>query len=47
MFTTLKDGTIQWLKKPFDQDGTALNWFLFTGLMLAIGWLWSRVIHRI
>lgn len=36
-----------WLNKPFDESMSAVDWFLFVGLMLAIIWLWSRIIVRI
>lgn len=41
------NSTKAWLAKPFDEDGSAVNWFLFIGLLLAICWLWSRIIVRI
>jgi len=41
------NGTKDWLKRPFREDGSAINWFLFVGLMLAISWLWSRILQRI
>ena len=47
MWQKLHDGTVAWLKKPYDDSMDATHWFLFMGLLLAISWLWSRVIHRI
>lgn len=47
MLEKLYNGTVDWLKRPFREEGSALDWFLFVGLMLAIGWLWSRVIERV
>lgn len=37
----------QWLKKPFDSQGSALNWTLFFGLVIVILWFWSHVIMTI
>lgn len=36
-----------WLKKPFDENGDVLNWFLFVGFIGVISWLWSRILVRI
>jgi hypothetical protein len=36
-----------WLRQPFKEDGSALDWFLFVGLIGAISWLWSRILVRI
>ena len=36
-----------WMKKPFSGDMDATHWFLFFGLMLAITFLWSRILHYI
>lgn len=36
-----------WLNKPFDENGSALDWFLFVGLIGGISWLWSRILVRI
>jgi len=41
------NGTKDWLKKPFREDGSVIDWFLFVGLMLAISFLWSRILQRI
>lgn len=37
----------KWLKEPFNSEGSALNWFLFVGLLLVIIFAWSRVINLI
>jgi len=34
----------EWLKTPFNTQGSALNWVLFVGLMIAILWFWNRVL---
>jgi len=47
MVDKLWNGTKGWLHRPFKEDGSALDWFLFVGLMLAISWLWSRILQRI
>lgn len=36
-----------WLKKPFDQDGSVIEWFLFVGLIAIISFLWTRILERI
>lgn len=40
MFAGLSD----FWKQPFKSDGSATNWFLFTGLILVIIFLWSRIL---
>lgn len=37
----------EWLKKPFDENGNAFDWFLFVGLIGIISWLWTRILARI
>ncbi len=36
-----------WVKKPFDEDGNVLDWFLFVGFIGLVSWLWSRILVRI
>lgn len=36
-----------WLAHPFKPNGSALDWFLFFGLIIIISFLWSRIIARI
>lgn len=36
-----------WLKKPYDENGSVLDWVLFLGLMTVITILWTRVIKRL
>jgi hypothetical protein len=43
----LLNGTKDWLKRPFREDGSAIDWFLFVGLMIAISFIWSRILARI
>jgi len=47
MVEKLISGTKDWFHRPFREDGTAVDWFLFVGLMICISWLWSRVLERI
>lgn len=36
-----------WLRRPFASDMDAMHWFLFFGLVLAIAFLWSRLLHYV
>ena len=36
-----------WLAKPYDESGSALNWFLFIGLLVAISIFWNFVLLEI
>jgi len=47
MLERLKNGTIAWAKKPYSDDNNVIGWFLFFGMVICIGWLWSQVIKRI
>jgi len=40
-------GFAEFLKHPFDSRGSALNWFLFIGLLLAIIWGWNWILIRL
>lgn len=35
-----------WWKQPFNSSGTVSSWFLFTGLILVIIWLWTRILRE-
>jgi len=35
----------KWWNKPFDSQGSVLNWFLFFGLLLIIAFFWSKIIR--
>lgn len=37
----------KWLSKPFNEDGSALDWVLFTGLLLCAVFFWTRVLSHI
>lgn len=34
----------QWYAKPFNTNGSALNWILFLGLIIIAAFLWNLVI---
>lgn len=34
-----------WLKHPYNEEGSALQWFLFIGLWVVCTYLWVKVIH--
>lgn len=36
-----------WLNKPFDPEGNAVNWILFLGFVLIIAAGWNKVIRSI
>lgn len=35
----------KWFARPYNEDGSVLDWFLFLGLLLLIGWIWSTIIR--
>lgn len=43
----LCDAVKSWVMKPYKEDGTVFDWFLFLGLMAIFAWLWARIIKRI
>ena len=47
MLDKIKNSTMHWLKKPYNEDGSAIDWFLFIGLMIVIAWIWSRILERV
>lgn len=36
-----------WLHKPFKENGSAMDWFLFLGFTGVIAYFWTQVIKRI
>lgn len=36
--------TIAWMTHPFNSEGSALNWWLFVGLIVIAAWMWSVII---
>lgn len=36
-----------WLKQPFQADMDAFHWFLFWGLLIVIGVMWSLILTTI
>lgn len=43
---TVASDFIDWWNKPFNSRGSAVDWFLFTGLILVVIWLWSRILRE-
>lgn len=41
------DSVEKWVKQPFNEKGSVVDWFLFFGLAAVIGYFWTRVIERI
>jgi hypothetical protein len=35
-----------WWKQPFNTDASAGSWFLFTGFILIVIFLWSRILRE-
>ena len=43
----LSQAVLSWIEQPFNEQGSALNWILFVGLLAIAGWWWERVINSI
>lgn len=45
------DGIVQdfmaWIREPYSDDMTVLDWFLFIGLILLIIWVWARILRKV
>lgn len=37
---------VTWWKQPFDASASASSWVLFTGFILVVIWLWTRVLKE-
>jgi len=37
----------EWLKRPYSEEMSVTGWFLFAGLLIVIGWLWSTIVRKI
>jgi hypothetical protein len=35
-----------WWKQPFNASASASSWFLFTGFILIVIYLWSRILRE-
>ena len=46
-FSRMIDGTVAWLKTPFNSRGSALNWLAFVGLLIVAVWFWQVVLLHI
>ena len=40
------DTFANWWKAPFNTNGSVADWFLFTGLILVIIFLWTRILRE-
>lgn len=38
------DRVVAWLERPFRSDGSALDWFLFLGLLIVLLWMWQTIL---
>ncbi len=39
--------SLNWLKQPFNTQGSAWNWVMFFGLVVVALWFWSHVLLTI
>lgn len=39
--------TVDWWKHPYNSQGSAIQWFLFLGLVIICVIAWSRIIREI
>lgn len=37
----------KWLAQPYSEDMSALHWFLFLGLLIALTFLWSQILRHL
>jgi hypothetical protein len=40
----LLGSVLGWLAKPFNSQGSALNWVLFVGLLIVAAWFWQVIL---
>lgn len=38
---------IGWAKKPFNSQGSILNWILFVGLLIIAAFMWNLVLLKL
>ena len=36
-----------WFAHPFNTQGSALNWWLFVGLLVIAAWMWSTILRGV
>jgi hypothetical protein len=41
------DGIAAWLRQPFKAEGTAIDWFLFFGLLIVISVIWRIILGHL
>lgn len=46
MFSANWDHFVAWWKQPFNASASATSWVLFTGFILVVIWLWTRVLKE-
>lgn len=37
----------EWLKRPYSENMTVLDWFLFLGMVLVAVFVWTRLIRKV
>lgn len=45
--TGLVNSVIGWFQHPFQNEGSAYDWFLFVGLLIVISWLWHVILLKL
>lgn len=45
--SSLFGGVTSWLRKPFDTQGSAVNWILFVGVLVIAAFFWNVVLLEI
>ncbi len=40
------DALVAWWKQPFNAKASASSWIIFTGFILIVIYLWTRVLHE-
>ena len=47
MLETFLSDVKEWAHKPYREEGTIFDWFLFVGLWICLSALWVTVIRRL
>lgn len=38
---------VQWVKRPYDNEMSAFDWFLFLGLVIVIIFAWRSILNKV
>lgn len=47
VFCALVESVVDWVKHPFNSQGSAFNWVLFVGLLIIAVWMWHVILLSI